>query len=175
MKRALGPTEVPLVDPFLFLDDFHSDDPADYTAGFPWHPHRGIETVTYMIRGTIQHGDTLGNKGVIDSGDVQWMTAGSGILHEEMPKEYGGMMQGFQLWVNLPASHKMMKPRYRDVKKDQIPSLSLEKGVDVRVIAGKIGGTKGPVKDLVVDAEYFDVALGPSGSFKHEFRQSYMQ
>ncbi len=168
LQRAIGPTEVRDLDPFLLLDDFHSEDPADYIAGFPWHPHRGIETVTYVIRGTVQHGDTMGNKGTIGSGDIQWMAAGRGILHEEMPREYTGMMQGFQLWVNLPASHKMMGPRYRDVRKEQIPSFSPSKGIDIQVVAGKVTGTKGPVKDLVVEAEYLDVTLAPDKQFKHE-------
>lgn len=171
LRRALGPGEVPYADPFLLLDDFSSDDPADYLAGFPWHPHRGIETVTYMIRGEVEHGDSIGNKGVIGSGDVQWMTAGNGILHQEMPKEYKGLMQGFQLWVNLPASQKMMSPRYRDVKINQIPKYSPEKGVNVKVVAGQIGETKGPVKDLVVDAEYLDVSLAPKKQFDHAVRK----
>ena len=167
LKRAFGPTEVPLLDPFLMLDDFHSENPEDYMAGFPWHPHRGIETVTYMIRGAVEHGDSIGNKGVINSGDVQWMTAGSGIMHQEMPKEYHGTMQGFQLWVNLPASHKMMKPRYRGITEKQMPNFSPRKGVHVKVIAGQVDGTKGPVRDLVVDSEYLDVTLGPSNEIVH--------
>jgi len=171
LRRALGPGEVTYADPFLLLDDFSSDDPSDYLAGFPWHPHRGIETVTYMIRGEVEHGDSIGNKGVIWSGDVQWMTAGNGILHQEMPKEYGGLMQGFQLWVNLPASEKMMNPRYREVKMDQIPQHSPEKGVDVKVVAGQIEGTKGPVRDLVVEAEYLDVSLAPKKQFDHNIRR----
>src|SRR5512137_2515559 len=126
LRRALGPGEVPFADPFLLLDDFHSENPEDYVAGFPWHPHRGIETVTYMVRGIVEHGDSIGNKGTINSGDVQWMTAGGGILHQEMPQEYKGMMQGFQLWVNLPARNKMMEPRYRDVKSHQIPSVNYD-------------------------------------------------
>lgn len=171
LKRAFGPSEVPLLDPFLMLDDFHSENPADYTAGFPWHPHRGIETVTYMIRGIVEHGDTLGNRGSITSGDVQWMTAGSGILHQEMPVAYRGLMQGFQLWVNLPASDKMMKPRYRDVRSETITSISVGKGVDVKVIAGEVADTKGPVKDLVVEAEYLDVAMEPDRQFKHSIKK----
>lgn len=113
--RVFGFYEVPELDPFLMLDDFHSGNPKDYLKGFPWHPHRGIETVTYMISGTVKHGDSLGNSGSINSGDVQWMTAGSGIIHQEMPQEYTGMFQGFQLWINLPKSHKMMEPRYRGI------------------------------------------------------------
>ena len=165
LKRAFGPAEVPLLDPFLMLDDFHSDDPEDYIAGFPWHPHRGIETVTYMIRGAVEHGDSIGNKGVIESGDVQWMTAGSGILHQEMPREYEGMMQGFQLWVNLPATRKMMKPRYRGITAGQIPSISRGKGTHIKIVAGEVDGTRGPVEDLVVDSEYLDITLDPSTEF----------
>lgn len=165
--RAFGPREVKQVDPFLLLDDFHSENPRDYLAGFPLHPHRGIETVTYMIRGVVEHGDSIGNKGVINSGDVQWMTAGNGILHQEMPQRYEGMMQGFQLWVNLPSSKKMMNPRYRDVSKSQIPTHAPSRGIDIKVIAGEIGGTKGPVQDLVVRTEYFDVGLGPGVAFEH--------
>jgi redox-sensitive bicupin YhaK (pirin superfamily) len=168
LRRALGPGEVPYADPFLLLDDFHSENPEDYIAGFPWHPHRGIETVTYMIRGVVEHGDSIGNKGAITSGDVQWMTAGSGILHQEMPQKYRGMMQGFQLWVNLPAKRKMMEPRYRDIKNDQIPSVTPDDGVEVRVIAGRVGGTEGPVRDLVVESEYLDVTLGPQKEFRHD-------
>jgi len=172
LKRALGPGEAIVVDPFLLLDDFHSEDPADYVAGFPWHPHRGIETVTYMIRGVVEHGDSIGNKGAINSGDVQWMTAGNGILHQEMPQAYTGMFQGFQLWVNLPAAHKMMDPRYRDVRKDQIPSHSPEKGVIVKVIAGRSNGVQGPLKDLVVETEYLDVSLNAGKSFNHQVKNA---
>ena len=173
LRRAFGYYEVPLLDPFLMLDHFGSDNPADYLAGFPWHPHRGIETVTYMIRGTVEHGDSMGNKGVIASGDVQWMTAGSGIIHQEMPKRYEGQSMGFQLWVNLPASRKMMEPRYREVKKDEISEVPLAKGVHVKVVAGQLNGVKGPVRDLVVDCEYFDVSLDPRATFEHPVRQGY--
>ena len=121
LKRVFGYPEVPLLDPFLLLDDFHSDNPNDYIAGFPWHPHRGIETITYMLHGDVKHEDSLGNGGVIQSGDVQWMTAGSGIIHQEMPHQKDGLLWGFQLWANLPASHKMMHPRYQELKKEQIP------------------------------------------------------
>ncbi len=167
LKRVFGPREAPLVDPFLLLDDFHSADPDDYIAGFPWHPHRGIETVTYMIRGVVEHGDSIGNKGAISSGDVQWMTAGNGILHQEMPQRIEGMMQGFQLWVNLPSSKKMMDPRYRDVSSSQIPSHSAGDGVEVKVISGEFKGTKGPVQDLVVETEYLDVGLEAGATFEH--------
>src|SRR4030067_3750447 len=164
--RAFGPREVKLVDPFLRLDDFHSGSPKDYLAGFPWHPHRGIETVTYMIRGVVEHGDSIGNKGSIQSGDVQWMTAGNGILHQEMPQRYDGMFQGFQLWVNLPASKKMMDPRYRDIKSDQIPVAKISEGVEAKVIAGDVAGVKGPVRDLVVRTEYLDVKMGSGKVFE---------
>src|SRR4030066_7788 len=165
--RAFGPREIKVVDPFLLLDDFHSDDPRDYLAGFPWHPHRGIETVTYMIRGVVEHGDSIGNKGSIQSGDVQWMTAGNGILHQEMPQRYDGMFQGFQLWVNLPASKKRMDPRYRDVKGAQIPVAKISEGVEAKIIAGDVAGGKGPVRDLVVKAEYLDVLMEPGKVLEH--------
>ena len=171
LYRAFGPREVKLVDPFLLLDDFHSDNPRDYMAGFPWHPHRGIETVTYMIRGTVEHGDSMGNKGSIRTGDVQWMTAGSGILHQEMPQRYEGMFQGFQLWVNLPSSSKMMDPRYRDVQHNQIPTATVSEGVVAKVIAGDVGGAKGPVRDLVVDTEYLDVHMQPRKVFEHDSKE----
>lgn len=167
LRRALGPGEVPYADPFLLLDDFHSRNPEDYIAGFPWHPHRGIETVTYMIRGMVDHGDSIGNKGTINSGDVQWMTAGGGILHQEMPQRYPDMMQGFQLWVNLPAKSKMMDPRYRDVKSDQIPMAELEGGTKVKVISGRIGRIEGPVRDIVVETEYLDVSIRGGKEFVH--------
>ncbi|TFG70697.1 MAG: pirin family protein [Methanomassiliicoccus sp.] len=173
LKRVLGPHEAHLADPFILLDDFQSMNPSDYIAGFPWHPHRGIETATYMVRGTIEHGDNIGNNGMIDSGDVQWMTAGSGILHQEMPKPYAGNMQGFQLWVNLPASKKMMEPRYRDIKAEQIPTYPASDGVDVKIIAGNLNGIRGPVRDLVVDIEYLDVALEGDREFVHEIDPEY--
>ena len=141
LKRAFGSSEVPLFDPFLLLDDFRSDSPRDYIKGFPWHPHRGIETITYVLRGAVEHGDSLGNKGVIGSGDVQWMTAGSGIIHQEMPKgDKKGAMGGFQLWANLPAKQKMMDPRYRDVKKNTIPEVKRKDGTSIKVICGKVDG-----------------------------------
>lgn len=123
LKRVFGYDKAKLMDPFLLLEDFHSEYPKDYLAGFPWHPHRGIETVTYMIRGSVEHGDSLGNKGVIEDGDIQWITAGSGIIHQEMPKKTEGMMQGFQLWVNLPSKNKMTNPKYRDVKNKNVPKI----------------------------------------------------
>ncbi len=168
LKRAFGYTEVPALDPFLLLDDFRSKDPRYYTKGFPWHPHRGIETITYILRGRVEHGDSMGNKGVIGPGDVQWMTAGGGIIHQEMPKgDEEGYMWGFQLWANLPASHKMMDPRYRDVKDDQIPEISLGKGVTVRIICGEVKGVKGPVRDIVIDPEYLDLTVPAKSDFVH--------
>ncbi len=173
LKRAFGYYEVPLLDPFLLLDDFRSDNPDDYLAGFPWHPHRGIETVTYMLEGRVEHGDSMGNKGVIGPGDVQWMTAGSGIIHQEMPKGSNGHMGGFQLWVNLPSTHKMMEPRYRDVKNEQIPEVLIDNGVRVRVISGEVNKKRGPVRDIVVDIEYLDVAMEPGTEFEHAIKKGY--
>ena len=168
LKRAFGSAD-PLLDPFLLLDDFHSNNPNDYMAGFPWHPHRGIETITYMLHGRIEHGDSMKNSGVIGAGDVQWMTAGSGIIHQEMPKkdENDPYLAGFQLWANLPASHKMMGPRYRDITKDQIPEVILNDKVKVKIICGEINGVKGPVQDIITDPEYLDVSIEPNSEFKH--------
>lgn len=168
LHRGFGFREVPMFDPFLMFDDFRQDDPDKYLPGFPWHPHRGIETITYMVRGTAEHGDSMGNKGVIGPGDVQWMTAGSGIIHQEMPKGgKDGRMGGFQLWANLPASQKMMDPRYRDVKRTDIPEAALAGGVTARVICGTVGKTRGPVRDIVIDPEYLDVAMPPQAKFVH--------
>jgi len=174
LKRVFGYNEVPLLDPFLLLDDFHSDNPDDYIAGFPWHPHRGIETITYMLHGEVKHGDSLGNGGLIHPRDVQWMTAGSGIIHEEMPQQKDRLLWGFQLWANLPASHKMMDPRYRDVKKEQIPEVSLadDKG-KVKIIAGEINGTRGPVQDVVTNPEYLDVTIDSESEFKHNVKRGH--
>lgn len=163
LKRVFGYQHVPQLDPFLLLDDFHSDDPEKYIRGFPWHPHRGIETITYVLHGQVEHGDSMGNEGVISSGDVQWMTAGSGIVHQEMPQgREDGLLWGFQLWANLPASHKMMEPRYRDVKRHQIPEVELDGGAKAKVICGQAGGVKGPVQDIVTDPGYLDVTV-PAG------------
>lgn len=167
LKRIFGHAEVPTFDPFLLLDDFHSNNPKDYQAGFPWHPHRGIETVTYMIHGIVEHGDSLGNKGTIQSGDVQWMTAGSGIIHQEMPRGQNGLMGGLQLWVNLPASHKMMDPRYRDIKSENIPVHRADNGVTVKVISGKYEGLTGPAQEIVCEPEYLDISIPPSETFEH--------
>jgi quercetin 2,3-dioxygenase len=168
LKRAFGYYQVPQFDPFLLLDDFRSDDPSKYLPGFPWHPHRGIETITYVIEGDVEHGDSMGNKGDITVGDVQWMTAGSGIIHQEMPKgDKSGRMGGFQLWANLPSYQKMMGPRYRDVRSEQIPETSLDGGVKVKIICGKVNGVQGPVHDIVIDPEYLDVSVPAHGSFVH--------
>ncbi|KAF0124890.1 MAG: pirin family protein [Elusimicrobia bacterium] len=168
LKRGFGYAEVPQFDPFLMFDDFRSGTPADYLAGFPWHPHRGIETITYMIAGSVEHGDSMGNKGVIRPGEVQWMTAGSGVIHQEMPKgDKNGAMGGFQLWANLPAARKMMDPRYREVKKADIPEVELAGGVTARVVAGKVGGVQGPVRDIVIDPEYLDVTVPAGRVFEH--------
>ena len=168
LKRVFGYHEVPQLDPFLLLDDFRSNDPAEYVRGFPWHPHRGIETITYVLAGDVEHGDSLGNRGVIGSGDVQWMTAGSGIIHQEMPKgDREGRMWGFQLWANLPARHKMMDPRYREVKRDDIPQAKTADGATVRVVCGEVAGVRGPVREIVTEPEYLDVSIPARSSFRH--------
>jgi redox-sensitive bicupin YhaK (pirin superfamily) len=166
LKRVLGNDDDSTLDPFLLLDHFGSGNPQDYIKGFPWHPHRGMETVTYMWTGEVEHGDSMGNKGVIKSGDIQWMTAGSGIIHQEMPQKYDGLLQGFQLWVNLPAKKKMVDPKYRGIVKEQIPTVQKD-GVKIKVIAGKVDGTQGPVRDLAIDIEYFDVKLASGKTFEH--------
>jgi hypothetical protein len=169
LHRAIGFGPPEQYDPFLLLDDFRSDNPDEYVKGFPWHPHRGMETITYVLRGKVEHGDSLGNKGAIWPGDVQWMTAGSGIIHQEMPKgEDSGAMYGFQLWANLPAANKMMEPRYRGMTSNQIQSVTDSGGASVKVIAGTVGGVVGPVRDVVVSPEYLDVNLPPGASFTHQ-------
>jgi len=166
LKRAFGYHQVPKLDPFLMMDDFHSSDPSEYLAGFPWHPHRGIETITYVLEGVVEHEDSMGNKGVITSGDVQWMTAGSGILHQEMPKiGPERRIWGYQLWANLPASHKMMEPRYRDLKAGQIPEVKLPSGATVRIVSGTVEGVSGPVKDIIIDPVYLDISIPPGTAF----------
>ena len=167
LKRVFGYNETDLMDPFLLLDHFGSDNPDDYMKGFPWHPHRGIETITYMIEGKVLHEDSLGNSGSIESGDVQWMSAGSGIIHQEMPHRSNGTMMGFQLWANLPSSDKMMHPRYQDVKDSEIPEVVTESGAKVRIICGKLDGTCGPVTEIVTDPEYMDVIVPPGKEFTH--------
>jgi hypothetical protein len=168
LRRAFGFHNPKAFDPFLLLDDFRSGDPSLYLKGFPWHPHRGIETITYMLEGEVEHGDSLGNRGVIRPGEVQWMTAGSGIIHQEMPKgDAQGRMGGFQLWANLPAAQKMMPPRYREITREQIPTVSLENGVQVRVICGEVAGVRGPAEDIVIQPKYLDVTLPANTSFSH--------
>ena len=168
LKRVFGFHEVPDLDPFLLLDDFHSEDPAEYLAGFPWHPHRGIETITYMHQGTVEHGDSMGNRGTIASGDVQWMTAGSGIIHQEMPKGDGRKrMWGFQLWANLPAKQKMMEPRYRDIRKGTIPEVEMDSGAMAKIICGTVDRVSGPVQDIVTEPEYLDVTVPAGTTFRH--------
>lgn len=173
LKRVFGHAEVPTFDPFLLLDDFHSSNPEDYLAGFPWHPHRGIETVTYMLEGKVEHGDSLGNKGIIKSGEMQWMTAGSGIVHQEMPKGNKSLMWGLQLWVNLPASHKMMKPRYRDVRSEDIPEHQSNTGIKVKVISGRYKDLVGPVKDIICEPEYLDMSIPAGEKFEHTVKRGH--
>ncbi|HNS52606.1 MAG TPA: pirin family protein [Anaerolineae bacterium] len=165
LKRSIATRTLDYLDPFLLLDHFGSDRPEDYLAGFPMHPHRGIETVTYMLAGRVFHRDSLGNSGSIQAGDVQWMTAGGGIMHEEMPQPVAGKMYGFQLWVNLPARHKMMRPRYQEIASAQIPEVLRPDGTRVRVIAGVVDGVQGAVRDIVADPTYLDVTLPPSITF----------
>jgi quercetin 2,3-dioxygenase len=172
LRRAFGFHNPKAFDPFLLLDDFRSDDPSLFIKGFPWHPHRGIETITYMLDGTVEHGDSLGNQGVIHPGEVQWMTAGSGIIHQEMPKgDPQGRMGGFQLWANLPGAQKMMPPRYREITREQIPTVSLDNGTQVHIICGEAAGMRGPVEDIVIQPQYLDVTLPADTTFTHPTRQ----
>ena len=162
LRRAFGFGNTSEFDPFLLLDDFRNERTEDYLAGFPWHPHRGIETITYVLAGTVEHGDSLGHRGVIGAGDVQWMTAGSGIIHQEMPKgDRDGRMHGFQLWANLPASLKMTKPRYQDVKAGDIPIVLEDDGTQIRVICGSFADKTGPVDDVAAEPVYFDISVPP--------------
>ena len=166
LRRAFGFGKTEEFDPFLLFDDFRNERPADYIAGFPWHPHRGIETITYVLAGTVEHGDSLGNHGVLGAGDVQWMTAGSGIMHQEMPQgDPGGRMHGFQLWANLPSSLKMTKPRYQDVGTRDVPEITDDDGTRVRVVCGEFWGRKGPVDGIASDPRYLDIS-GPPGKRK---------
>ena len=162
LHRAFGFGKTDDFDPFLLLDDFRNDDPDDYLAGFPWHPHRGIETVTYVLAGDVEHNDSLGNRGRLGAGDVQWMTAGRGILHQEMPRgDASGRMHGFQLWANLPASRKMTAPRYQDITAAEIPELTDDDGTNVRVVCGDFRGTRGPVEGIAADPTYLDIWVPP--------------
>jgi quercetin 2,3-dioxygenase len=166
LRRAFGFGDTSDFDPFLLLDDFRNDIPEEYLAGFPWHPHRGIETITYVLAGSVEHGDSMGNAGSITSGDVQWMTAGSGIIHQEMPKgDAAGRMHGFQLWANLPSSLKMTAPRYQEVKAADIPEITDDDGTRVRIVCGSFWGTKGPVEGIATEPIYLDVSV-PAGKKK---------
>jgi redox-sensitive bicupin YhaK (pirin superfamily) len=162
LRRAFGMGEKGQLDPFLLLDDFRNERPQDYLAGFPWHPHRGIETITYVLAGDVEHGDSLGNRGVIRVGDVQWMTAGSGIIHQEMPKgDERGRMHGFQLWANLPSALKMTPPRYQGVAAGDIPEVTDDDGTTARIICGTLWGKRGPVEGVAADPNYFDISVPP--------------
>ena len=162
LRRAFGFGNTSDFDPFLLLDDFRNDVPANYLAGFPWHPHRGIETITYVLAGTVEHGDSMGNRGAIAAGDVQWMTAGSGIIHQEMPKgDLEGRMHGFQLWANLPSSLKMTPPRYQEVRSAEIPELTDDDGTRARVVCGSFWGKRGPVDGIAADPLYVDISVPP--------------
>jgi len=162
LRRGFGFGNTSEYDPFLLFDDFRGDTPSDYLAGFPWHPHRGIETITYVLAGNVEHGDSLGNRGNLGTGDVQWMTAGSGILHQEMPKgDAQGRMHGFQLWANLPARLKMTTPRYQDVQGKDIPEVTDDDGTRVRIVCGSFWGKKGPVEGVAADPRYLDVSVPP--------------
>jgi quercetin 2,3-dioxygenase len=170
--RAFGNENTKLTDPFLLLDNFGSDRPEDYMQGFPWHPHRGIETVTYMLDGKVEHEDSNGNKGIIGPGDIQWMTAGSGVFHQEMPKSEHGGMHGLQLWVNLSSANKMTPPRYRGITSEEIPSIK-KNGAGIKVISGTYENKTGPVKDLNVDVAYFDVSLEKGIAMDFDLKRNY--
>ncbi len=162
LRRAIGFGDPSEVDPFLLLDDFRNENPKDYLAGFPWHPHRGIETITYVLAGSVEHGDSMGNSGVISSGDIQWMTAGSGIIHQEMPKgDQEGRMHGFQLWANLPSALKMTSPRYQEIKSPDIPEAIDDDGTKVRVVCGNYWGKNGPVDGIAANPIYIDISVPP--------------
>ena len=166
LKRIIGQPGLDMLDPFLLLDEFRSDDAGDYIAGFPEHPHRGFETVTYMLAGRMQHGDNHGNRGDLTPGSVQWMTAGRGIIHSEMPEQDHGLMRGFQLWVNLPAKDKMAAPRYQDIGPERIPVVHPAEGVEVKVIAGELAGAVGPVQGVATEPVYLDIRLQPSATLE---------
>ena len=167
LTRVIGTPGLPDVDPFLMLDEFRSDDANDYIAGFPDHPHRGFETVTYMLAGRMRHGDNQGNSGLLRAGSAQWMTAGRGIVHSEMPEQEDGLMWGFQLWVNLPATDKMTAPRYQDIDPEDIPTAELADGVEARVVVGRVGDVAGPVSGIVTDPLYLDLSLPAGARFSH--------
>jgi len=174
LRRSIATQTLDYLDPFLLFDQFGSDNPNDYLAGFPMHPHRGIETVTYMLDGQVDHKDSMGNSGTIGKGDIQWMTSGSGILHEEMPKEpEEGIMEGFQLWVNLPAKLKMTIPRYRGILSSQIPEVEDDNGVTVRIVAGDYNGVKGAISEIYADPEYLDVNMPAGSSFVQHIKKGH--
>ncbi len=174
LRRSIATNTLDYLDPFLLFDHFGSDNPQDYLAGFPMHPHRGIETVTYMLDGEVNHKDSIGNAGTIKKGDVQWMTAGSGILHEEMPQEpEEGIMEGFQLWVNLPSKLKMTNPRYQDIPSSEIPEVKKENGLQVRIVAGNYEGVKGAVTEIYADPEYLDVYIPAGSSFEQPIKRGH--
>jgi hypothetical protein len=173
LKRSIGTRMLDHIDPFLLLDDFTSKNPADYEAGFPLHPHRGIETVTYLLSGAVRHKDTLGNSGEIGAGEVQWMTAGRGILHEEMPQARPEGIAGFQLWVNLPARLKMTAPRYQNISANESPEVRRDNGATIRIIAGSVDGVTGPISGIAAEPTYLDVSLAPSGSFTHSIARGH--
>lgn len=172
LRRSLGSRALPMLDPFLMLDEFHSDDPDDYMRGFPSHPHRGFETVTYMLNGAMEHQDSLGNHGRLGPGSTQWMTAGHGIVHSEMPKQENGLMWGFQLWVNLPAAKKLTRPRYQDLAPQKIVELDVD-DAHVRLVAGEAHGKRGPVDGIVTDPQMLDVAIPKAGRFTHALPASH--
>ncbi len=173
LKRSIATATLDNLDPFLLFDHFGSSDPNDYIKGFPMHPHRGIETVTYMIEGLVNHKDSMGNSGSISGGDVQWMTAGGGIMHEEMPQPGKRDMVGFQLWVNLPARLKMTTPRYQNIASEQIPEITRTDGVKIRVIAGEVDGIRGPVTEIFADPTYLDVLIPANGAFSHPIKKGH--
>lgn len=174
LRRLFGFHNPSRFDPFLLLDDFRSNKREEFIKGFPWHPHRGIETITYVLQGDVEHGDSLGNKGTISSGDVQWMTAGNGIIHQEMPKgDANGILQGFQLWANLPAASKMMPPRYRGITAADISQVKRANGTCIRVIAGCVDGVTGPADNIIIDPEYLDCTVPPNTEFRHPTHKGY--
>jgi redox-sensitive bicupin YhaK (pirin superfamily) len=173
LTRVIGQRALPDLDPFLMLDEFGSEKGADYIGGFPDHPHRGFETVTYMLDGRMRHGDNKGHSGLLVSGSVQWMTAGRGLVHSEMPEQEDGLMRGFQLWINLPAKDKMCEPRYQEYAPEKIPVAKPSAGVSVKVIAGEVAGVKGPIGGVATDPTYLDIALEKGASFSHRLPKEY--
>jgi len=174
LRRVFGFQNPKQFDPFLLLDDFRSTKREEYIKGFPWHPHRGIETITYMLQGDVEHGDSLGNSGILSAGDVQWMTAGSGIIHQEMPQgDEQGILQGFQLWANLPADSKMIPPCYRSITDSDIPLVKKPDGTLIRIIAGSVDGVTGPADNIIIDPEYLDCTVPPRTQFSHPTQKGY--